>query len=86
MPMDLNVIKDAFSDFEGENFVGAKEKLVGQVKIAKNDYLKNKLGLSGDVMNLPITSVTPIVPDDDVIEDDPEPVVSPKTRKSLRKK
>lgn len=95
MPIDVNVIKSAFDDFEGENFVDAKEKLAGQIKTAKNDYLKTKLGLKGNFMNLPVTPTTPIADPDDLepepeteLETEPKPKPEPvkRTRRQLHKK
>jgi len=88
--MDQEVIKSALDDFEAENFVDAKDKLTGQIKVAKNEYVKAKLGLTGDVMNLPVTSVTPQVNEpediDPEVEPDPEPEPPKRTRRSLRRK
>jgi hypothetical protein len=82
-PMDVEVIKSAFNDFESENFVDAKDKLTGQIKIAKNDFIKNKLGLNGNVYNLPVTSLSP---NDDNAEDDIVDEPERKPRKLLKKK
>ena len=76
MPIDVDVVKQALNDFEGENFVDAKEKIAGQVKIAKNDYIKNKLGLSSDPV---------ITPEETKETKEPEETKEPK-RRSLRKK
>lgn len=47
--MDEKEVKDALDAFEKDDFITAKEKLSGQIKQAKNDFLKSKLGLKGDI-------------------------------------
>jgi len=47
--IDEKEIKAALDAFENDDFITAKEKLKTQIVQAKNDYLKNKLGLSGDL-------------------------------------
>jgi hypothetical protein len=92
MPIDVEEIKSAFDSFEDENFVDAKSKLADQFKIAKNDYLKNKLGLRGDVIQLPITTNMSTEDEDNLssIEDlekieDTETEKKPKRRSLTRK-
>jgi hypothetical protein len=86
MPVDVEVINQVFNDFEGENFVDAKSKLADQFKIAKNDYLKNKLGLSGNVVQLPVTSAVNVEKEEDIdSEEDIEVEKSPKRRLLKRK-
>jgi hypothetical protein len=47
--MDDRVIKAALDSFENDDFLKAKELVQGQVKQAKNDFLKGKLGLKNDI-------------------------------------
>lgn len=47
--MEEKEIKDALDSFEKDDFVDAKEKLSKQIKQAKNDFLKAKLGLKNDI-------------------------------------
>ena len=48
--MDDKVVKSALDDFEGDDFLSAKEKLKSEILKHKNSYLKNKLGLKNDVV------------------------------------
>jgi len=47
--MDDRVIKAALDSFENDDFLHAKELVQGQVRQAKNDFLKAKLGLKNDI-------------------------------------
>ncbi len=47
--MDDRVIKAAIDSFESDNLVQAKELIQGQVKQARNDFIKAKLGLKNDI-------------------------------------
>lgn len=47
--MDDRVIKAALDSFEQDDFLHAKELVQGQIKQAKNDFLKAKLGLKNDI-------------------------------------
>jgi hypothetical protein len=49
MPIDVEKIRDAFSKFEEEDYVGAKEILQQEIHTAKNEFLQSKLGLEKDV-------------------------------------
>jgi hypothetical protein len=49
MSMDQRVIKAALDSFENDDFLHAKELVQGQIRQAKNDFLKGKLGLKNDV-------------------------------------
>ena len=49
MPVDDEKVKAALDDFEEEKFSDAKEKLSAEIKKAKNEFLKDKLKLKGDV-------------------------------------
>ena len=53
MPTDEKEIKRAIDSFEGDDFIAAKEALKGQIVQAKNDYLKKKLGLEKDPIEIP---------------------------------
>lgn len=47
--MEENEIKASLDAFEKDDFVTAKEKLVNQIKTAKNNFLKDKLELKNDI-------------------------------------
>lgn len=50
--MDKEQVKKAFDDFEDENYYDAEDTLKKQIKQAKNDHLKSKLGLENDVEDI----------------------------------
>lgn len=52
--MDDNVIKSALDDFENDSFIDAKEKLKGEISKARDEFLKQKLGLEKDITPLPV--------------------------------
>lgn len=84
MPVDTEVVKAAFDDFEKENFVDSKTKLTAQIKVAKNDWLKNKLNLKNDVYTPPVVATKPVeTPAETVVV---EPVAEKPKRRSLIKK
>jgi hypothetical protein len=47
--MEEKEVKNALDSFERDDFVSAKEILLKQIRKAKNDHLKNKLGLEKDI-------------------------------------
>ena len=47
--VDEKEIRAALDAFENDDFITSKEKLKGQIVQAKNDYLKNKLGLEKNI-------------------------------------
>ena len=47
--MDDRVIKAALDSFESDDFLHAKELVQGQIKQARNDFIKSKLGLKNDI-------------------------------------
>lgn len=47
--MDDRVIKAALDNFENDNFIQAKELVQGQIRQARNDFIKSKLGLKNDI-------------------------------------
>jgi len=49
MPIDQKEIKKAIDHFENDEFVDSKEIISKEIKKAKNDFLKNKLDLKGDI-------------------------------------
>jgi hypothetical protein len=49
--MDDRVIKAAMDSFENDNLVAARELIQGQVRQARNDFIKAKLGLKNDIEN-----------------------------------
>jgi hypothetical protein len=52
MSMEETEIKSALDDFENDDFLSAKEKLKTQILKAKNEYLKNKLNLKNDIIDV----------------------------------
>ena len=49
MPIDKKEIKKAIDLFENDKFTDAKEILSKEIKISRNDFLKDKLGLKEDI-------------------------------------
>ena len=49
MGIDTKEIKKAIDNFENDDFVGSKEILSKEIRKAKNDFLKDKLGLKDDI-------------------------------------
>lgn len=49
MPIDTEKIKKALDHFENDEYVASKEIIQGEIRKAKNDFLKNKLDLKTDV-------------------------------------
>ena len=49
MAVDKEQIKKAIDSFENDKFVDSKEILSKEVRKAKNSFLKDKLGLKGDI-------------------------------------
>lgn len=60
MPIDNDVVKSAITDFENDNYIDSKEKLIQQFRIAKNDYIVDKLGLKNNVVDGVKTNEQPI--------------------------
>lgn len=58
MAIDQRVIKAALDSFESDDFLQAKELVQGQVRQAKNDFLKSRLELKGDIEKQ-FTELTP---------------------------
>lgn len=95
--MDDRVIKAALDSFESDDFLQAKELVQGQVKQAKNDFLKGKLGLKNDIEQQ-FTNVEAGTNITDVIEpaeksfardeepEEPEETPKPKKKLLTRKK
>ena len=84
MPVDTEVVKSAFTDFEKENFVDAKEKLVQQIQVAKNDFIKNKVGLQNDIYTF--SPEEKEEPEPEIEEEpEPEPDPAPKPKKKVRR-
>ena len=89
--MDDRVIKAALDSFENDDFLHAKELVQGQIKQARNDFIKAKLGLKNDI----VQQYVQLEPDDSNVEpeeivkpeNEPEPAPEPKLkRKVLAKK
>ena len=85
--MDPRVIAAALTSFENDDFLTAKDLVKSQVKVAKNDFLKAKLGLKNDIED----QFTPFVPgmnaEGNVKEDEPveeEPELEPEPVKKKR--
>lgn len=94
MPVDVENVKNAFTDFEKENFVDAKEKLTKEIRTAKNDYFKNKLGLQNNIFSFQdggpaenILNKTDTKIEEPEIEEEPEPEPEPqpKPKKKVRR-
>lgn len=97
--MDPKVIKAAIDSFENDDFLHAKELVQGQVRQARNDFIKSKLGLKNDIEKQ-FTELTPETKIDTTDpanprgeEADPEPEIEPvddmpvvKPKKRLLKK
>lgn len=49
MPVDREELKKAVDAFSDDDFVLAQEILTNQFQVAKNEYLKDKLGIEGDL-------------------------------------
>ncbi len=72
--MDTTVVKQALDAFEADDFMGSKELLQKQLHQAKNDFIKAKLELKGDLENQ-FTELKP-----------PEEPVKPKKQRILARK
>lgn len=69
--VDTEKIKGAFDSFENDDFLAAKEEITTQIKSHMNDYFKEKLGLKGDVVDVPKEAdVVDPDKDDDHTDDD----------------
>jgi len=55
--MDTEKIKTAIDSFEEEDFMASKDALSGEIKTARDVFLKDKLGLKNDI--------NPVEPDTD---------------------
>lgn len=51
MPIDIDVIKSAVGDFENDNYIDSKDKIIQQFRVAKNDFFRDKLGLKNNVID-----------------------------------
>ena len=49
MAIDDRVVQAALENFEQDDFLTAKELIQGQIRQAKNDFLKSKLELKNDI-------------------------------------
>ena len=49
MSIDKEKIKKALNDFESERYMDAKDALTGEVRKARDSFIKNKLGLKQDI-------------------------------------
>ena len=83
--MDDRVIKAALDSFENDDFLHAKELVQGQIKQARNDFIKSKLGLKNDIEQ----QFAQLEPDNvepepkEVVEPENEPETEPKLKKRL---
>jgi len=86
--MDDRVIKAALDSFESDDFLHAKELVQGQIKQAKNDFLKAKLGLKNDIEQQFVAVEPGTAPNikttDPMTMDDPEPEPEPKPEPKKR--
>ena len=48
-PIDNREIKKAIDSFENDDFVTSKEIMSQEIKRAKNEFIKDKLELKGDI-------------------------------------
>lgn len=89
--MDDRVIKAALDSFENDDFLHAKELVQGQIKQARNDFIKSKLGLKNDIEQQ-YAQLEPdpannepneIVEPENVTKPDAEPETEPKLKKRL---
>ena len=71
--IDTNDVKRSLDAFEADDFMGAKDILQKQMHQAKNDFLKAKLELKGDI-------------EDQFTEIKPEPVKPVKKQRILARK
>lgn len=88
--MDDRVIKAALDSFENDDFLKAKELVQGQVKQAKNDFLKAKLGLKNDIEQQfvepqPGQNITDVIEpaEKSFAREEEEPEETPKPKKKL---
>lgn len=48
MPVDQDLVKKALDAFEDDEFTDAKEILQGEIRKARDEFLKGKLGIGGE--------------------------------------
>ena len=68
--VDTEKIKGALDSFENDDFLAAKEELSTQIKSHMNDYFKDKLELTGDVIEQPKAETKSDDDDDKTSKDD----------------
>lgn len=84
--MDDRVIKAALDSFENDDFLHAKELVQGQIRQARNDFIKSKLGLKNDIEQQFVqlepdeSNVTP-EPENVDLKNEPEPKLKRKEKK-----
>ena len=49
MPIDTKEVKKAIDSFENDDFVTSKEIISKEIRKAKNEFIKDKLELKGDI-------------------------------------
>ena len=49
MTVDQEKIKKALTDFEEDNYMDAKDAIGGEIRKARDTFLKDKLGLKNDI-------------------------------------
>lgn len=49
MAMDKDKIKQALDSFENDNYTDSRDILSKEIRKAKNDFLKDKLGLKNEI-------------------------------------
>ena len=84
--MDDRVIKAAIDHFENDNLLQAKELVQGQVRQARDNFIKAKLGLKNDLNKqfVNLEDEPQYTGEPNEIEDDPKP--EPKKRLLTRTK
>ena len=48
-PVDSKEIKKAIDSFENDDFISSKEIISKEIRKAKNEFIKDKLELKGDI-------------------------------------
>lgn len=86
--MDDRVIKAALDSFENDDFLHAKELVQGQIKQARNDFIKAKLGLKNDIEQqyVQLEPDNSNVEPDEIVEPENEPEPDPAPEPKLKRK
>lgn len=86
--MDDRVIKAALDSFENDDFLHAKELVQGQIKQARNDFIKAKLGLKNDIEQqyVQLEPDNSNVEPEEIVEPENEPEPDPAPEPKLKRK